>query len=87
MTVYPLERNSVFEPEIIQVMAGVYEEVLGELRLADRDDALAEVIAKEVRAAGRGRCCRDAPLGSQLTRQADSVGTPAAFNSRAKAAG
>ena len=29
MTVYPLERNSVFEPEIIQVMAGVYEEVVG----------------------------------------------------------
>ena len=55
MTVYPLERNSVFEPEIIQVMAGVYEEVLGELRLADRDDALAEVIAKEsIEAARRG---------------------------------
>ena len=53
MTVYPLERNSVFEPEIIQVMAGVYEEVLGELRLADRDDALAEVIAKEVIEAAR----------------------------------
>jgi hypothetical protein len=53
MTVYPLERNSVFEPEIIQVMAGVYEEVLGELRLADRDDPLAEVIAKGVIEAAR----------------------------------
>ena len=52
MTVYPLERNSVFEPEIIQVMAGVYRSV-GELRLADRDDALAEVIAKEVIEAAR----------------------------------
>ena len=53
MTVYPLERNAVFEPEIIQVMAGVYEEVLGELRLADRDDPLAEVIAKGVIEAAR----------------------------------
>ena len=53
MTVYPLERNSVFEPEIIQVMAGVYEQVLGALELADRNDPFAEVIAKEVIEAAR----------------------------------
>jgi hypothetical protein len=48
MTVYPLERNLVFEPEIIQVMAGAYEELLGALQLADRNDPFSEVVAKEV---------------------------------------
>jgi hypothetical protein len=48
MTVYPLERNLVFEPEIIQVMAGAYEELLGALQLADRNDPFTEVVAKEV---------------------------------------
>ena len=53
MNVYPFLRDAVFDPEIIQVMAGTYEEVLGELKLADRDDPLAEVIAKEVIEAAR----------------------------------
>jgi hypothetical protein len=53
MNVYPFLRDAVFEPEIIQVMAGAYEELLGELELADRDDPLAEVIAKEVIEAAR----------------------------------
>jgi hypothetical protein len=53
MNVYPLMRDAVFEPEIIRVMTGAYEELLGELELADRDDPLAEVIAKEVIEAAR----------------------------------
>jgi hypothetical protein len=53
MNVYPLMREAVFEPEIIRVMTGAYEELLGELELADRDDPLAEVIAKEVIEAAR----------------------------------
>ena len=53
MNVYPFLRDAVFDPEIIQVMAGTYEEVMGELKLADRDDPLAEVIAKEVIEAAR----------------------------------
>ena len=53
MTVYPLAREAVFGPEIIQVMAGVYEVVLGDLELADRSDPFAEVIAKEVIEAAR----------------------------------
>jgi hypothetical protein len=53
MTVYPLAREAVFEPEIIQVMAGAYEELLDELELADRDEPFAEVIAKEVIEAAR----------------------------------
>ena len=53
MNVYPFLREAVFDPEIIQVMTGAYEELLGELELADRDDPLAEVIAKEVIEAAR----------------------------------
>jgi hypothetical protein len=48
MTVYPFMRNVVFEPETIQVMAGAYEELLGALQLADRNDPFTEVVAKEV---------------------------------------
>jgi hypothetical protein len=53
MTVYPFLREAVFEPEIIQVMAGTYEKLLGDLELVDRDDPLAEAIAKEVIEAAR----------------------------------
>ena len=53
MNVYPFLREAVFDPEIIQVMTGAYEELLGELELATRDDPLAEVIAKEVLEAAR----------------------------------
>jgi hypothetical protein len=53
MAVYPFLRDAVFEPEIIQVMTGTYDELLGELELTDRDDPLAEVIAKEVIEAAR----------------------------------
>jgi hypothetical protein len=51
MTVYL--REAVFDPEIIQVMAGAYEELLGALELANRDDPFAEVVAKEVIEAAR----------------------------------
>jgi hypothetical protein len=48
MTIHTLARSAVFEPETIQAMAGAYEEVLGVLQLADRNDPFAEVVAKEV---------------------------------------
>ena len=48
MAVSPFVRDAVFDPEIIQVMAGAYEELLGDLELADRNDPFAEIIAKEV---------------------------------------
>jgi hypothetical protein len=48
MGVSPFVREAVFDPEIIQVMAGAYEELLGDLEVADRNDPFAEVIAKEV---------------------------------------
>jgi hypothetical protein len=48
MGVSPIVRQAVFDPEIIQVMAGAFEELLGDLEVADRNDPFAEVIAKEV---------------------------------------
>jgi len=53
MGVSPFEREAVFDPEIIQVMAGAYEELLGDLEVADRNDPFAQVIAKEVLRAAR----------------------------------
>jgi hypothetical protein len=53
MTVYPFLREAVFEPEIIQVMAGAYEELLGDLDVADRNDPFTEVVAKEIIEAAR----------------------------------
>jgi hypothetical protein len=53
MTVYPFLRDAVFEPEIIQVMTGAYEKLLGDLKLVERGDPLAEVVAKEVIEAAR----------------------------------
>jgi hypothetical protein len=53
MIVSQFARSSVFDPEIIRVMAGAYEEVLDALHIADRNDPLTEVIAKEVIEAAR----------------------------------
>ena len=53
MTVHPFMREAVFEPEIIQVMAGAYEELLDDLHLAGLDDPFTEVIAREVIEAAR----------------------------------
>jgi hypothetical protein len=53
MGVSPFVREAVFDPEIIQVMAGAYEELLGDLEVADRNDPFAQVIAKEVLRAAR----------------------------------
>jgi hypothetical protein len=53
MTVYPVVRSDVFDPEMIQVMAGAYEELLGTLQLGDRNDPFTEVVAKEVIKAAR----------------------------------
>ena len=53
MGVSPFVREAIYDPETIKVMAGAYEELLGELELTDRDHGLAEVIAKEVLQAAR----------------------------------
>jgi hypothetical protein len=53
MSVSPFIREAVFDPEIIRVMAGAFEELLGDLEVADRNDPFAEVIAKELLRAAR----------------------------------
>ena len=53
MDVSPFVRDGVFDPEIIKVMTGVYEELLGDLELADRNDPFTEIVAKEVLRAAR----------------------------------
>ena len=53
MGVSPFVREAVFDPEIIQVMAGAFEELLGDLEVADRNHPFAQVIAKEVLRAAR----------------------------------
>ena len=53
MGVSPFVREAVFDPEIIKVMAGAFEELLGDLEVADRNDPVAQVIAKEVLRAAR----------------------------------
>jgi hypothetical protein len=53
MDVSPFVRDGVFDPEIIQVMTGAYEELLGDLDLANRNDPFTEIVAKEVLRAAR----------------------------------
>jgi hypothetical protein len=42
-----LEREA-FEPELIAIMGGVFEDVLQTLGLVDRQDPLTEMVAKKV---------------------------------------
>ena len=53
MDVSPFVRAGVFDPEIIQVMTGVYEELLDDLELASCNDAFTEIVAKEILRAAR----------------------------------
>ena len=53
MSVSLFVREAVFDPQIIKVMVGAFEELLDDLEVADRNDPFAEVIAKEVLKAAR----------------------------------
>ena len=53
MDVSPFVRAGVFDPEIIQVMTGVYEELLDDLELASCNDAFTEIVAREILKAAR----------------------------------
>jgi hypothetical protein len=48
MAIYPLLKNSAFGPEEIKVLTTAYEDTLRTLRLADRADPAAEIIAKKI---------------------------------------
>lgn len=55
MPIYRLLQNSAFTPEHIQAMGTAFERALVELGLVNRDDPLAEIVAKRiVEAAQRG---------------------------------
>ena len=55
MAIYRLLTESTFEPEALEAMGRAYENLLGDLGLADRNDPFTEIIAKEViQVASRG---------------------------------
>ena len=48
MPIYRLLQNSPFGPEEIAVLTDAYERALSKLSLVDRNDPLAEIIAKKI---------------------------------------
>jgi hypothetical protein len=48
MPIYRLLQNVAFEPEHVAVMTAAFEEVCHELRLAERDDPLRDIVAKAI---------------------------------------
>jgi hypothetical protein len=46
--IYRLLQNSAFEPELIAVMTGAFEDACRELRLASRTDARRDIVAKRI---------------------------------------
>jgi hypothetical protein len=55
MAIYRLLNDTTFEPEAVEAMGRAYEDLLSDLRLADRNDPFTEIVAKEiVKIASRG---------------------------------
>ncbi len=48
MAIYRLLKNQAFDPQAIRVMSAAYEQVLRDLRLANRSDPITEIIARKV---------------------------------------
>ena len=48
MTYYRMLEEAVFEPEHLQVVGSVFEDVCSELGLAKRDDLLRDIVAKAI---------------------------------------
>ena len=48
MAIYRLLQHAVFEDDAVKAMTVAYEDVLRELKLADRADPLTEIIAKKI---------------------------------------
>lgn len=48
MAIYRLIANGSFGPDEIESMTAAYERVLVDLRLADRNDPLTEIVAKAI---------------------------------------
>jgi hypothetical protein len=48
MPIYRLLKDTAFEPEAAEAMGRAYEDLLGDLGIADRSDPFTEIIAKRV---------------------------------------
>jgi hypothetical protein len=48
MSVLPFARCEVFDPEEVELMGDVFEDILGTLHLPKRDDVLAQVVATRI---------------------------------------
>jgi hypothetical protein len=48
MAIYRLISGGKFDPEQIEAMTGAYEGVLSDMKIADRNDPLTEIIAKSI---------------------------------------
>jgi hypothetical protein len=48
MAIYRVLREAAFGPEAVKAMTTAYEGVLKELKLTDRSDALAEIVARKI---------------------------------------
>ena len=48
MPIYPLLQSQVFDPELINILGTVFEDVLRDLKLTDRTDPLTAIIANKV---------------------------------------
>jgi hypothetical protein len=48
MAIYRVLQEAAFGPEAVKAMTTAYEEVLKELKLTDRSDTLAEIVARKI---------------------------------------
>jgi|tagenome__1003787_1003787.scaffolds.fasta_scaffold19788760_3 hypothetical protein len=48
MPIYRLLQNADFEPEHIAVMTAAFEDVCRDLRLAEREDPIRDIVAKAI---------------------------------------
>ena len=48
MAIYRLLKDTTFEREAVEAMGRAYEDLLTDLRLADRNDPFTETVAKEI---------------------------------------
>lgn len=66
MPIYRLLQNMPFEPEEVANLVTAYERALKEIGLVDRNDPIAEMVAKKVMEVAQ-RGVRDAAQISELT--------------------
>jgi hypothetical protein len=48
MPIYPLMQSEAFDPELTSMLGTVFEEILSDLKLTDRNDPLTTLVAHKV---------------------------------------